>query len=172
MSELTERRKREKKIAGERLLECIKMRGINQAKLVELVDSLGDETISGAYVSMVISGQRSMSYPRIMAASRALLIEAGYLLGDDGFVAENYFEYLEGKETNKLIIEDKRKKENSFREIKVHECFETDEGLFIKIDEDRAVPLTETTNKVISIDYKNNKDVEVRKVKAKLIIVE
>lgn len=107
-NKIEERKERNRAInakVGKRLEECMKMRGLSQADLRHMFKKEFSFEIPRSHLSYILSGQRSL--PRDYAEDFAdlLSIDIGYLLGSDGFRAENYEEFLGIEEDKKDIKE-------------------------------------------------------------------
>ncbi len=87
-----------RKLQGDRLNECLEMRGMKPADLAHNYDGEFGVSIPSSHLTMIRKGDRSLPYDYAVAFSDYLEIDSGYLLGSDNFRFGSYDEYVEGLE--------------------------------------------------------------------------
>lgn len=84
----------ERKKAGKRLKECMKQRKLSLSGFVDLISDETGLIFSEQTISQLRTGYRRITEQNAFIFADLLGIEAGYLLGKDGFSASSYEEYL------------------------------------------------------------------------------
>lgn len=90
-----ERLESQRQIIAERLKECLDIRNMTQANLLEKTKRTYHLSMTRAQLSQTIHGKRTLQPDFARKFAKVLGVKAGYLLGADDFRFNTYDEYVE-----------------------------------------------------------------------------
>ena len=92
--------KRDNTQTGARLRECIELQGLRPATVLKKAEeimrreNINGVSIPSSHMSAYMNGTKSLPEEKAKILAKALNIPEGYLLGDDGFLCDDFDQYM------------------------------------------------------------------------------